>query len=38
MGLCALQQTSHFHGSRQEFSDPGPCPPAASRGVSWAAK
>lgn len=34
MGLRALQQTSRFHSSEQEFSVPGPCPPAASRGVS----
>lgn len=34
MGLCALQQPSCFHGSKQEFSKPGPCPPAASCRVS----
>lgn len=34
MGLRALQQTSRFHSSKQEFSVPGPCPPAASRCVS----
>lgn len=34
MNLCVLQQASCFHGSKQEFSKPGLCPPVASCRVS----
>jgi len=29
-----LHQAYRFHGSKQEFSDMGTCPPVASCGVS----
>lgn len=33
MGLCALQLTARFCGSKREFSAPGTCPPAVSLGL-----
>lgn len=34
MDVCALQQHSCFHGSKQEFSKLGLCPPVASCRVA----